>query len=321
MTATVAERPAEKTAWDILEHEIPVKVEYLPEDRDPRYFFYAGDEPGVSGAGGLRTQSRCIPGLIIKRCDVTPCVTVQVPSRAQEIPEGRLIRGTENTPLPGLAKYWLYSGPEAFVLLQHYGNKADWANNRGLIEFEHLRGLEPGKVRALRIREVFFPNYPNDVPGTNAETAAHIQTVIDEIREGTYFNFKWSSADSESIVRRDIYLECGKRMLQAVEAADRWQRDKVNQSNLAITLPSTEPGYKRDFDEADELWSKRTGIKLAVNSLRQSSLLQNVVDNAPKGIDPEAIAAIVAATVKAMKVDDPADVVEDKPAPKGKKAA
>lgn len=325
MTAIAAEQPrVEKTAWDILENETPNKVEYLPEDRDPRYFFYAGDEPGVPGAGGLRTQSKCIPGLLMKRCDITPCVTVQVPSRVQEIPEGRLIRGTENTPLPGLGKYWLYSGPEAFILVQKYGNRADWTNNRGLVEFDFLRGWEPAKVRSLKIREVFFPNYPNDVPDTNAATLAHIKAVTKEIADGTYINFKWSSTDADSIVRRDIYLKCGEYMAKAVEAADRWQSDKVNQSNLAITLPSTEPGYKRDFDAADELWSKRTGIKLAVNSLRQNSILQGVQnDPATKGIDPEAIAAIVAATVKAVKAADDTptvpEPVEDKP--KGKKAA
>ena len=327
MTANAAELPRETTAWDILANEMPTKAEYLPEDRDPRYFFYAGDEPGVRGAGGLRTQSKCIPGLMIKRAFITPCVTVQIPSRIQEIPEGKLIRGTENY-LPGLGRYWLYSGPEAFVLIQKYGNRTDWKANRGLIELDFLRGMEPSKVQALKITECFFPEYPKDVPETNAGLAQHIAKVRDAIRANEYAFWKWSPTDSDSIVKRDIYLRAADYMIRAVESAHRWQSATVNQSNLAITLPSTEPGYKRDFDEADEIYSRRTGISLAVNSLRQNAILQDVVKDAPKGVDAEAIAAIVAATVRAVKAaDEPAAVaptpeVEDaKPAPKGRKAA
>lgn len=331
MQTQTAETPR-KDAWTILAdaEKDAAKVEYLPEDRDPRYFFYAGDEPGLLGAGGLKTQSKCVPGGILGRCAVTPCISVQVPSRLQEIPEGRLIRGTENY-RPGLGKYWLYSGPEAFTLLLDYGNKAEWESNRGLIEFDFLRGWEPSRVQALYIQDIYFPNYPSDVPDTNAAVARHVKNVQEQIMANEHPMFKWSSADGDSIVKRDIYLKAGSYMLEAVAAADRWQADKVNQSNLAITLPSTEPGYKRDFDNADVLWSRRTGVKLAVNSLRQTSMLQGVVaeHSAKNGIDPEAIAAIVAATVKAMKTDDtpavaPAEPPAEKPAqakPRGKKAA
>jgi hypothetical protein len=76
-------------------------------------------------------------------------------------------------------------------------------------------------------------------------------------------------------------------------------------------LPSTEPGYKRSFDERDRLYSKRTGVALAVNSLRQnaSDAMENAVERiatklqpqvAPQ-VDPAMFGLMASAVVKALK--------------------
>lgn len=269
-----------QAAFDVASKMIPTTPIDVVEDRRERYFFYPGDEPGLAAPGGISVQSLSIPNKLIRRCEVTPCLTVQVPARMQEIPDGSRIRGTEEYSR-GIAKYWLYSGSEGSNLLEQYGNKLDSAHDWGLVELDMLRGLSVADVASLRITETFFPQYPL-IPETNAGLIKQINSVIEKMQVA-------------EVPARTLLLSIGQKMLDAVDSAHRHMVDVISATNIAVTLPSTEPGYKRNFDERDRLFALRTEIPLAINSLRDQ-----VAEKVSPAIDPNTVATIVAATVAAI---------------------
>src|SRR5262245_2166792 len=290
----------------------PPQIYIAAEDKRERYFFYPGDEPGMKQPGGLSVNTPCVPYRRIYRCQVTPCISMQIPARTEEIPEGGRIAGTVGFRL-GFAKYWLASGPEANGLLSDYGNPGDFQRNWGLIELlpDKLTGMNYGDYAKLHINEAVFPQWPN-VAETNQGIMDHLYEMNALIENNDHPWFKWNLNNSETIFHRDIYLACIPQMLLAVEAAQVFQAEIVRNSNMAVTLPSTEPGYKRNFDDRDRLYSKRTGIPLAINSLRQNSAT-DVVDAAAERIaaklqpqiapqvDPALFATMAGAMVKALK--------------------
>jgi hypothetical protein len=300
---------------DVFEHVIgemsPPQQYIAAEDKRERYFFYPGDEPGRAHPGGLSVNTPCVPYKIIRRCQVTPCISRQIPARIEEIPEGARIAGTVGFRL-GFAKSWLASGPEADGLLSDYGNQADFTRNWGLVELlpDKLTGMTYMEYAKLHLNEAIFPQWP-DVPETNRGVIDHLYEINTLIEGNDHPWFKWNLNQSETIYHRDIYLACIPQMIMATEAAQTFQADIVRNSNMAVTLPSTEPGYKRNFDERDRLYSKRAGIALALNSLRQntSDAVEMAVERvatrlqpqiAPQ-VDPGMFAMMAGAVVKALK--------------------
>lgn len=286
--------------------EMAPQVPYVEaEDRRARYFFYAGDEPGRLYPGGLSVQALCVPNKLIRRCQVTPCVSVwSQPKRKGEIADGRIINGTQDI-RPGMAQEWIYAGPEAQALIDDYGSLIDPSKNWGLVELlpDVLTGMEWPAFRQLAITDIVFPQWP-DVPDTNQGVLMHLQEMDLTIKENRHPEFKWSPSDLRSIDRRDIYLGCIKQMINATEQAQAFQSDSITASNIAVTLPSTEPGYKKKFDDRDHLFSKRTGIPLAINSLRQnaSTPLESLVTQLTSKLQPQDnTAATVAAVIAALK--------------------
>lgn len=289
----------------------PERVYIAAEDKRERYFFYPGDEPGRTHPGGLSVNTPCIPYKVIRRCQVTPCISRQIPARVEEIAEGARIPGTVGFRL-GFAKYWLASGPEADGLLADYGNPGDFARNWGLIELlpEKLTGMNYGDYAKLAINEVIFPQWP-DIPETNQGVLDHLYEMNGLIEKNDHSWFKWNLNDSETILHRDIYLACIPQMVMAVEAAQSHQSEVVRNSNIAVTLPSTEPGYKRNFDDRDRLYSKRTGIALAIDSRRQSPtdmaeaaaerIAAKLQPQVAPQVDPSLFATMAGAVVKALK--------------------
>lgn len=259
-------------------------------DRAERYFFFAGDEPGVGGPGGMSVGTYCIPNKTIFRCEVTPCLTVPRPSRPEEIPDGMRIAGSYDEKTKKM-QYWLYSGPEAQVLLTEYANPGDYTKQWGLVELTALRGKSLDEVAALQITRVFFPSWPS-LPETNTEVQEAIRSKLEDIETNPKIPAEI----------RPLYLSCGKQMLLASEQAQSHQSRIVSDSNMRVTLPNTDDKFKRDFDAKDHLFAKRTGLSLAMNSLRgnQTDVLAKVIDKIGQPVDTAMIGAIVAATVAAL---------------------
>jgi hypothetical protein len=309
MQTQVAARP--DVFAGVIAEMSPPQLYIAAEDKRERYFFYPGDEPGMKSPGGLSVNTPCIPYKRMYRCQVTPCISRQIPARVEEISEGARIAGTVGFRL-GFAKYWLASGPEANGLLADYGNPGDFARNWGLVELlpDRLTGMAYSEYAKLFINEAIFPQWP-DIPETNHGVLDHLYEINGLIEKNEHSWFKWNLNDSDTIRQRDIYLACIPQMVMAVEAAQSFQTEIVRNSNMAVTLPSTEPGYKRNFDDRDRLYSKRTGISLAVNSLRQNS--SDVVEQAAERlaakiqpqvapqVDPSLFATMAGAFVKALK--------------------
>lgn len=274
-------------------------------ERAERYFFFAGDEPGVVGfenedipnPGGMMVASRCIAEGVLRRCDVTPCLTMPIPSRPEEIPEGMRIAGSYDDRTKKM-QYWLFAGPEAQSLIESYGNAGDVSKQYGLVELVELRGKSLEEVESLQIRQIFFPSWP-DVPESNTEVTARIKSVIEDVQT--------NPAIPSDL--RGLYLSLAARMLTATDHAQSYQSNIVASTNMRVTLASDDEKFKREFDTRDYLFSKRTGTPLAFNALRgnQSDILAQVLDRmAPQQFDPSAIAAIVATTMKAMReLDEP----------------
>ena len=270
--------------------------------RAERYFFFAGDEPGMPAPGGMSVASPCIPAKTIWRCQVTPCVSVPVRSRLEEIPEGQMIHGSldERT---RKASYLLPAGPEADNLIHQYGSLTDHTRQWGLVELTALRGKSLDEVRSLRITHVFFPEWPNDVPDTNAGLIAHIIDVMKRL--------KTDASITPDIFK--LYEKCAEEMISAARQAQQHQESIIGENNMRVTLPSTDANFKEKFDARDRLFAKRSGLALAVNAQRanQSDVLQQVVEGfktqqQSAQVDPTAIAAIVAATMQAMQNQQPA---------------
>lgn len=284
---------------------------FRPEDDRPRYLFFAGDMPGMEAPGGMSVQTPCVPAKRLRRCQVTPCVTVQWPARLVEIPEGRIIRGTEDF-RPGFGKFFMYSGSEADILL------ADYARS-GLIELapEYLRGKDWREVVALNITGTFFPNWPNDVPETNPALIDYLEQKVEEINQSNAYQEPFVTGEGKPITVGLLYLQCGMDMIRAARQAHQYQSEIVGQTNIAVTLPSTEAGYKRNFDERDQLFSKRSGVDLAINSLRQNTAsatektaeaikeLAEKLQPQTATLNPEVFGAAVAAAIKAMNAPEP----------------
>jgi hypothetical protein len=319
--------PAAYDAFSTMDELAPKVEVVIPEDRRERYFFFAGDEPGRANPGGLAVSTPCVPHKILRRCQVTPCVTVQQPARIPEIPEGRLIQGTQNfsheiahngffrmVVREGFAKQWLYAGPEAEMLLYQYGNKGNPDQSWGLVEVAeaYLRGRSWQDIRNLHLTEAFFPMWP-DVPKTNSEVLEVLQQRIKEVPKEIDRSKQWVATDGSLVKLLDVYMQVAVDMEWAIIAAQEFQSEMVSRANLAVTLPSTEPGYKRKFDPRDELFSKRTGVELAMNSLRQNAMgpLEKLADRlseklqpqvAPQ-LDPAQFAMMATAMVQALKAE------------------
>lgn len=324
METQVATRPR-TDAFALMDELAPPVEIVIPEDRRERYFFFAGDEPGAAHPGGMSVNTPCIPNRVIRRCQVTPCVTVQWPARIPEIPEGRLIQGTQNfshrisdegllriVTREGFAKYWLYAGPEAQTLIYEYGNKGNPGKSWGLVELaeDYLRGRAWKDVRDLHLTETFFPMWP-DIPKTNTEVLDVLQQRMKEVPKEIGSGGQWVRTDGRVVKLLDVYMQVAADMEWAIISANEYQSDMVSAANLAVTLPSTEPGYKRNFDLRDKLFSDRTGVELAVNSLRQNSssaietlakrLSENLQPQVAPQLDPTQFAMMATAMVKVLK--------------------
>jgi hypothetical protein len=293
-----------------------------------RYFFYAGDEPGHKG--GLSVESLSIPDRVLLRCAVTPCLTTyrfgkHVPTADGVYTDIRnLIPGSQDEGLQeksgkrrmGYAKEWVYAGEEAQGLLDNYGNPGDSARNWGLVELKALRGMEIEHVYGnLNPDGVFFPTWP-EVPETNADVRLQIETVRDLIKADKIPNILKEN--------KQIYLQCAEEMLLAVDAAERFQSNAMRRTNVSITVPSSDPEFKKEADSRDYVFSKRTGIAILMNASRSGG---SPVDDVIKGLaetlkgmstpalDSQALAAIVGAAVAAALKE------QDKGPTNGKKAA
>lgn len=293
-------------------------------NREPRYLFYAGDEPMMPPPGGLAVSSPVIPDKNFWRCQVTPALSVPVRLRKVDIPEGRLLAGTEDG--RGLASMLLPCGPEVDELLAQYGHadRAQWQKRWGLVELTALRGKQPREVAALNLTTTFFPDWPH-VPETNREVEAALKATLTEIE---------ASPQTEAT---RLLAEVGGQMLDAARQAQEYQQRLIQQGNIRVTYPDTNDGFKPGFDAKDELFATRSGIGLAVNALRgnqsdalaagMGGVLEKVLakfqpQTAP-ALDPNQVAAIVAATVQALQqADRPAAIPAATPAePKVKKLA
>jgi len=311
MQTQVAVRP--DAFQGVINEMTPERVYIAAEDKRERYFFYPGDEPGMKNPGGLSVNTPCVPYKRIYRCQITPCISRQIPARIEEIAEGSRIPGTVGFRV-GFAKSWLASGPEADGLLADYGNAADFSRNWGLIELlpEKLTGMNYAEYAKLHLNEALFPQWP-DIGEANQDVLDHLFEMNGIIEKNEHDWFKWNLNNSETILHRDIYLACIPQMVMAVEAAQQHQSEVVRNSNIAVTLPSTEPGYKRNFDDRDRLYSKRTGIPLAINSLRQNSsdamevmaerLASKLQPQVAPQSDPTQVAATVTAVIQALKAE------------------
>ena len=310
MQTTVAV-PRRDVFEGVINEMTPERVYIAAEDKRERYFFYPGDEPGRTHPGGLSVNTPCIPYKVIRRCQVTPCISRQIGARTEEIAEGARIAGTVGY-RAGFSKYWLASGPEADTLLSDYGNQVDTSRNWGLVELlpEKLTGLSYAEYAKFHINEAIFPQWP-DIPETNKGVLDHLFEMNGLIESNEHPWFKWNLNNSETILHRDVYLACIPQMIMAVEAAQEFQSDVVRNSNMAVTLPSTEPGYKRAFDDRDRLYSKRSGVALAINSLRQNTsdaveqaaerLAAKLQPQVAPQVDPSVFAMMAGAVVKALK--------------------
>lgn len=262
-------------------------------DREPRYLFYAGDEPGLPTPGGLQVASPCIPRQTFWRCAVTPALSAPVRMRAVEIPEGRMIDGTQNA--KGLASMLLPCGPEVDELLAQYGHsdQGQWQKRWGLVELTALRGMQPKEVAALNLTAFFFPTWP-ELPETNKEVLAQLRERVKEAPNA-------------------VVAECGEQMIAAVEMAQEYQMRIVRDGNMRVTFGETNDRHKPGFDSKDELFAQRSGVGLAINSLRgnqsdaaaagMGAVLEKVLEKfqpQQQAIDPQQIAAIVAATMQAL---------------------
>lgn len=270
-------------------------------DREPRYLFYAGDEPGLPAPGGLQVASPCIPRQTLWRCAVTPALSAPVRMRAVEIPEGRMIDGTQDR--KGLASMLLPCGPEVDELLATYGHsdRGQWQKRWGLVELTALRGMQPKEVAALNLTAFFFPTWPT-IPETNQAVLEHLQTRLSE-------------------ATTEIQRKCGEEMIAAVQQAQEYQMRIVREGNIRVTFGETNDRFKPGFDSKDELFAQRSGVGLAINALRGNQsdaaaanikeILKEVLPAvASPQIDANTIAAIVAATVAALNKG------EAKPEPK-----
>jgi len=277
-------------------------------NREPRYLFYAGDEPLMPFPGGLTVSSPVIPSKILWRCQVTPALSVPVRLRRVEIPEGRLLEGTEDD--KGLASMLLPCGPEVDELLAQYGHpdRAQWQKRWGLVELTPLRGKQPREVAELNLTATFFPDWPN-IPATNREIEVMLLAKLEELESR-------AQNDHTRLLR-----EIGQQMLAAVRQAQEYQQRLVQQGNIRVTYPDTNDGFKPGFDAKDELFAVRAGVSLAVNSLRGNqsdalsagvgSVVEKVVEKVLEKFQPQSaaldvnqIAAVVAATMQAMQQAD-----------------
>lgn len=168
---------AARSAFDALQELPQDVVTQEAQNREPRYLFYAGDEPNMPDPGGLSVATPVIPDKTIWRCAVTPALSVPVKMRAQEIPEGRKLDGTEDG--RGLAAMLLPCGPEVDELLAHYGHpdRSQWQKRWGLVELTDLRGMQPSDVGRLNLTALFFPGWP-DIPATNKEIITQLKAKI-----------------------------------------------------------------------------------------------------------------------------------------------
>lgn len=311
---------AARSAFEALAEQPQSVVTDEMRAREPRYLFYAGDEPGMPSPGGLMVQSPVVPDRTFWRCAVTPALSAPVRMRKVEIPEGRLLEGTEDD--KGLASMILPCGPEVDEMLAAYGHpdRTQWQKRWGLVELTPLRGMQPRDVAKLNLTATFFPEWPN-VPDTNAEVEALLVGKIKEI-EAQATKAYGVTAESGKMrpdilpegSRERIMLSIAILMLDAVKQAQEYQKRLIQQGNMRVTYPDTNDGFKPGFDSKDELFALRSGVGLAVNSLRGNqsdaaassigAVLEKVLEKfqppQQAAIDPNQIAAIVAATVQAL---------------------
>lgn len=262
--------------------EVPQQfIQTEPDDRRERYFFFAGDFPGcppvaVEGpdgktqkvhVGGTTVDTRCIPGRVIWRALVTPCISMPVDVQAHAIPVGRKLNGSEvyDRVNGGIvyAKMLEFSGPAANDLLRDFGNQTDDVDRqRGLVELapELLTGQPWAKVQKLNITFMYFPNWPFDVPATHAEMREKVEAVLAQFESDTHPEFKFDANSVDSREAKAIYVQCGKDMLKAIDQAEAWHTSVAEKANINVARADTDTKHKEGFDELDTVAFLRTGI-------------------------------------------------------------
>jgi len=263
------------------------------EDRRARYFFFAGDSgEAIPKPGGMRVQSPCVYRQTFYRCMITPVVTVRRLELTNLIPAGAEVPGSRDRVKQGCSEYWMNAGPEAATMLAEYGSPQDMTRNWGLIEIapEILRGLDWDKeVKPLRIQQVFFPDWPNDVAEKNADVAKHIEERIEFIR---------TSNDPLIVRNRELYLAVGANMLDAVDAADRYQRLICNRANQAVSQPFGNDFFKAGFDGRDNAYFERTGL---VKNTEAMTTVAGRLQQQTGNLDGATLEAILAKVVPAQQ--------------------
>ena len=217
-------------------------------DAQPRYFIQFGWTT-------FDVDTDAIPGRYLRRGEITPCVNYKKKMHLYTIPEGALIRGSEETDKDGKAVYGYVlqpAGPEATRLAENE-SAADYKQT--LFELTALVGMPVEVYRKTDFNALLYPNGIENLPEKHEDVIALLEPRIAEIRRNGL------PGDHPPFAAEQI-LKGLEQVIDAVKYAADVQRSRLDDTHLRFRVQPSDPSgrYKRNYDRMDEEMLKRTGI-------------------------------------------------------------
>ncbi len=210
-------------------------------DNAPRYFVEFGYRKFV-------VDTECIPGRLLRRGEITPCLGYEKWAIIESIPAEMRIKGrtrTINRATEGC--YPIYADAESTRL-----KDIEARNSDGMYCLELLTGFDVRTdFETCHFNDVFYPMGVENIPATHKGVIQLLEQKRDQILTGDV-----------SVPRQDLhklYVSVANALIDAARYADRLQSQQLEETHLRMRLASNDDKHKDRYDPKDEEMLVRTG--------------------------------------------------------------
>jgi hypothetical protein len=261
-------------------------VFHVQNDDRPRYVLCAVESPNVPG---LHVDSKAVQNGLIQFCKITPIQGYDKWAQFAEIPEGQALPWKTSGDQT-VGAYRIFAAPEFNSIMERYGK---WGIAE--IDSEDIKFRPVREVAGLALNEKIFGNLAFDRLLSNSEGS-----VQDAIRANV---LKWSEKEP---AKAKMYKSIEASALKALRAADRFYRDRLEETHRGFEVPPSDPKFKSLYDELDRLALRRTGVEArhsAIDRLNTEKQAVNVTVAAPE--QSEETKTLLAAVLKLLQEKKP----------------
>lgn len=199
----------------------------------------------------LQVDTNGVPNRYLLRGEITPVRSFKQKSHKFEIPEGMMIKGSEEADNDGkivYGSYWKNAYYEAQRLIDNE-NSATYKN--GIFEIKSLSGIKIDLYKKVDLTRLFYPEWPV-LPEKNDD----LKWLLEE----RLVQLKYTPPENIDPYWYPAIYELGEELIFAVDRADFIQRDRLTYTHSCMKLTPKDEGFKRQYDIVDYEMLQRTGL-------------------------------------------------------------